>query len=171
MPKLNLSSPWVIFYRKVDALFKKDPDVRVIYDEENRNLNLYVKSPVKAAVLTANLPVSKKFGRVELHINVIPANGVEVIDDTDFGSLFDGNDALSFARVVPDIVGTPIQYVVFKKEVVQFYTDDLCDYYGIRSTLYEDIAREVFENLNGIFFCTDTQEATFHVVKPLGEWP
>ena len=27
--KLKLSSPWMIFYKEIDALFKEDPDVKV----------------------------------------------------------------------------------------------------------------------------------------------
>lgn len=172
MPKLKISPPWITYYDELDVLFKKDPEIHVIYDEDNRKVNLYVDNPVKASILTAYLPATKKFGRIELAINVIPANGIELIDDCDFGALFEGNGALSFTKTVPDLAGTPIHYVVFKKEVVQFYTDDLWDYYGIRSTLYEDVAREVFDNgLNGIFFATDIHDPNTALGAPLGEWP
>lgn len=167
MAKLGLSSPWMIFYHKVEALFAKDNEVKVIYDEANRAINLYVDNAAKADVLAKHIPEVKKFGRVDLKINVIPANGANATGD--FASLFENNGAVSFVKTI-DSIGWKCQYVVFKKEVVQFFTDDLGDYNGYHSTLYEDIAREVFENTEGVFFCTDTQNSvTF--MSPLGEWP
>jgi len=44
----------------------------------------------------------------------------------------------------------------------------LNDIYGNTSTLYQDIAAEVFEDQPGIFYCTDIEGK---VGKPLGEWP
>ena len=52
----------------------------------------------------------------------------------------------------------PITYVVFRNEVVQYYTDDLGDYFGMASTLYEDIARDLFSEVDGIYFCTNTEK-------------
>lgn len=48
-------------------------------------------------------------------------------------------------------------YVVFEKEVVQYWNDNLADYNGLTSTLYQDLAKEIFEdaNLDGVYFCTD----------------
>ena len=32
---MKLSSPWVEFYRKIEALFEQDDEVKVVYEEEN----------------------------------------------------------------------------------------------------------------------------------------
>lgn len=56
------------------------------------------------------------------------------------------------------IFSNPITYIVFKNKVVQFWNDDLSDIYGNRSTLYQDIAKEIFGESSGIFFCTDKEE-------------
>lgn len=167
MAKLGLSAPWMIFYHKVEALFAKDNEVKVIYDEANRTINLYVDNAEKAYVLANHIPAVKKFGRVDLKINVIPANEVDA--QGTFARLFENNGAVSFVRNI-DSFGWKCQYVVFKKEVVQFFTDDLGDYNGFHSTLYEDIAREVFEDTEGVFFCTDTANSVT-LMSPLGEWP
>lgn len=45
--------------------------------------------------------------------------------------------------------------MLFKKEVVQYFTDNLGDYNGYRSTLYENIARDIFGDIVGVFFCTN----------------
>lgn len=52
-------------------------------------------------------------------------------------------------------ISNPIAYCSFKKEVVQYPADDLSSETGLKSTLYEDLAREIFENTDGVYFCTD----------------
>ena len=65
----------------------------------------------------------------------------------------------------------PITYVVFVNEVVQYFNDDLGDVYGQCSTLYQEIAKDVFGETEGVFFCTDVEEPVYALGKPLGEWP
>ena len=171
MAKLGLSSPWTIFYREVDALFKNDNGVHVIFDEENREIKLYVEDGKKAAALTELLPAEKKFGRVTIKITVIPANGIA--DGWDLEDLFAGNDAVEFVQTAAKLPGLDIEYVVFRKEVVQYYTDNLMDYNGLKSTLYEDVARDVFGSLPGVSFSTSDRdiELICDLNAPLGEWP
>jgi hypothetical protein len=57
---------------------------------------------------------------------------------------------------------------VFEKKVVQFFNDQLDDINGNKSTLYQDIAKDVFEKHEGVYFCT---AADGKLSKPLGEWP
>ena len=38
---INLSAPWVLFYREIEALFKEDPAVRVEYDEANQTISCF----------------------------------------------------------------------------------------------------------------------------------
>jgi hypothetical protein len=41
--RTNLSAPWITMYHEIEALFKKDPDIKVVYDEENVVVKLYVE--------------------------------------------------------------------------------------------------------------------------------
>lgn len=152
MSILNLSTPWDLYYREIEALFKDDPQVKVVYDEEAKEVKLYVENAIKADALTQLLPAERNFGGVELKITVIPAN-VEASKVSLFRSAFDGNPALE------DIISTDgpfaTNYVIFKNKVVQYYSDNLGSYYGMTSTLYEDIAKDVFDHAEGIFFCTE----------------
>lgn len=177
MAKVNLSAPWIIYYREIEAMFRGDPGVRVIFDEDALTVKLYVDDSGKAYALDELIPPSKKFGRTVLKIGIIPAN--DSFTAVDKASLLDaalqGNSALSFIRTISGIMTNPLTYVVFKKDVVQYWTDDLGDYFGVHSTLFQDIAKDVFENATGVFFCTDTAENGFfdgeRVGAPLGEWP
>lgn len=156
MDKVKLSSPWILYYHELQTFFEKDSEVEVVFDEEKTEIELYVDNPRKADALTQLLPTEKKFGSMEVKITVIPTNK---FTQTKFQLVKDalkGNDAVSYFDSIDDVFTNPMGYVVFEKEVVQYYTDDLGDIHGCRSTLYQDMAKEIFGNLEGVYFCTDT---------------
>lgn len=164
---MKLSSPWVEFYRELEALFAEDDEVKVVYDEENNEVKLYVENVRKADALTQLLPTEKTFGNVTLKVTVIPANNAEVSKADLIAEAFEGNPALSYVQHVDAVIGA-FDYAVFKNKVVQFFDDNLSDINGNKSTLYENIAKDVFGENVGVFFCT---EAPVSLTKPLGEWP
>lgn len=170
MAKLGLSSPWVTFYHEVSAFFEKDSDIKIVYNEDENVLNLYVDNAAKAAALTELLPVEKTFGAVTMRINVIPANRVAKTKLTSFkatdepvGMLYetalDGNEHLADVVHITGIFNNPMTYVIFRKEVVQYYNDSLGDFNGVCSTLMQNIAEEIFENRTGVYFCTDVNDS------------
>lgn len=165
MATFHMSAPWVVFYREVEAMFKYDPEVHVIYDEADNVIKLFVDNSDKAEALEMLLPKTKTFGNITLNIQVIPSNGKNDFDFSDISKeeLFDialeDNGAFSFTRSVPVMLfSNTLTYVVFRKQVVQFYTDDLGDYYGQCSTLYQNIAKDVFGEIDGIFYSTDIED-------------
>ena len=172
--KVSLSSPWSIYFRQVQSLFKKDPGVKVVLDDDAPELKIYVEDAEKADALSKLLPTSKNYGNVNLKVSVIPADmtGEALVDV--FEKAFKGNGAF-----VDIIHSDTLQqdYILFKKEVVQYFNDDLSDAHGICSTLYQDLAKEVFVDLGArIFFCTEVNESdgkknSKSVGAPLGEWP
>ena len=168
MAKLGLTSPWVNFYYQINTFFEKDNDVRVVYDEDENIISLYVDNEAKAAALTELLPVEKVFGGVTVRVNVIPANRLNVTKVNKFlasgedkGNLIavalEGNDRLADVIRVVGIFNNPMTYVVFRKEVVQYFNDSLGDIHGVCSTLMQDIAKDIFEDTEGVYFCTDTE--------------
>ena len=179
MAKIGLSSPWVLFYREISAMFEKDNSVRVVFDEDTKDLKLYVEDADKVNALTELLPSEKTFGNVTVKIEVIPANCVRTVkvgqaQETAANLLRDalkGNLAVSFIKTVNLMYSNTLTYIVFENRVVQYFTDDLGDYYGLRSTLYENLARDVFGKKEGVFFCTDRGSDTDGFCNPVGEWP
>lgn len=152
---VKLSPPWITYCHKIEALFKGDEDIEIKYDDEDMTLKLFVEDSAKADALMKLLPMSKSFGNVTLYINIIPADGennkVEL-----FREAFKGNPNVVDIATIEDVFSNPISYVIFKKEVIQFFNDDTSDYYGLESTLNENIAREVFGDQDGVYFCTDS---------------
>ena len=173
MAKLGLLSPWAIYYNELKTFFEKDCEVTVIYDEENNVVNLYVNNPTKAAALAELLPVEKDFGAITLKINVIPANGSNKVKFAAISSAF-ADEKIQLSEVywnalldnghvdqittLRGIFNNPITYVVFKKCVVQYYNDSLGDINGVCSTLMQNIAEDIFEKREGIYFCTSTED-------------
>lgn len=176
--RLKISPPWVTYVNELNALFKYDPDVSVEYDNDNTQVKIYVEDTPKAAALECLLPYVKEFGNVDLTITVVPANedayDMTNIDLVPVEKLFEiafiGNPIYSFQHTVSGIFSNKLTYIVFKNQVVQFFNDNLNDIYGNISTLYQEIASDVFdmEEIDGILFCTDVVKK---VGKPLGEWP
>ena len=74
MAKLNLSPPWVVYYRKLSAFFKEDSEVRITYDDIEQEIKLYVDNAEKAVALEKLLPKEQNFGNVTLYITIVPAN-------------------------------------------------------------------------------------------------
>lgn len=175
MALLKLSSPWVIFYKKINAMFEDDPEIKVVFDEEENIVKLYVDNPDKADALSQVLPKEKEFGAVTLKIEVVPANKEAterantanklrtVLRGNEFESLngellenaLIGNPAFLYAKTITGVFTNPITYIVFMNKVVQYYTDSLSDINGFTSTLYQDIAKDIFLPFDGIFYCTE----------------
>lgn len=153
--EMKVSPPWIEYYRKVEALFKNDAAVRVHYDDHQKTLRLFVIGEEKERALKKLLPTEKDFGGVVLKIEVYQT--YTFTEDTVelFRKAFEGNKA--FVEVVKVDLLSPVNYVVFKKEVVQFYNDNLGDVNGNKTTLYEDIARDVFGSVADVYFCTDKE--------------
>ena len=154
MNKMKLSPPWITYVNKVKGLFNGDPDIKVQYDEDEYSLKLFVEDAEKADALMKLLPTQKEFGNVILKIAVIPADEVDYLGL--FRAAFKGNPNVSDITSVELPAGGAINFVVFKKEVVQFFNDDTSDLHGVCSMLNEDSAREVFgESYDSVYFCTD----------------
>lgn len=155
---LKLAAPWVAYFNEVKALFGDDPEIKLEYNNDNYEIKMYVDNQEKADALTQLIPAEKAFGNIVVKTIVIPSNKLQVNKSKLFEAAFKGNPAYSFMASAEGIFSNPITYIVFKNKVVQFWNDDLSDIYGNRSTLYQDIAKDIFGENSGIFFCTDKEE-------------
>lgn len=165
---MKLSAPWYFYYRELKVLFGEDPEVKVVLDEGEMEVKLYVSNDRKADALQQLLPAKKDFGNVTLKVTVVPANDGQTGMTKLFEDAFLGNPVLSDLVHLDTPMGS-FDYAIFRKEVVQFFNDDLSDINGNCSTLYQDIARDVFDEDTGVFFCTEVTDR--NLIKPLGEWP
>lgn len=160
MARVGMSAPWVVFYREVEEMFKGDPEVKIVYDEEKNIIKLYVDNSEKATALQTLLPETRMFGSIALSIEVIPFNNFGQIKETQniYATAFAGNPVLSYIRTIRGIFTNNLTYIVFKNKVVQYFNDDLGDVNGMCSTLYQNIANNIFNKNDGVFYCTDLPE-------------
>lgn len=173
MAIVKLTAPWQTYYKELSLLFGHDDEVRIIYDTDDQIINIYVDDVVKAEAMAAVLPAVKQFGSVELEINIVSSNRrtmFKASKGTGFVDLFRCNPIVKDVIVIDEITSNPITYVIFKKEVVQYFNDDLGDAHGVCSTLYQDIAKRVFNKIEGVFFCTDTSSDTMTSYKIPSEY-
>lgn len=165
---LKLSAPWTVYFRQIQALFKQDPEVQVFFNEDNEEIEILVDNSTKADALSKLLPTEKSFGNVTVKVTIVPGNKkkapVNLVHDA-----FDDNKSVSMIYEAQTVFGDIWTFVVFKKEVIQFFNDNMTDLHGICSTLMEDIAREILNTKDYLFYCTDVDQNK--VGKPLGEWP
>lgn len=154
---LNLSAPWLEYARMIYALFSRDPEITVIYDFDDIHLKLLVNNDVKADAISKLLPMEKAFGNITLKISVIPSNKEDSIVDI-YRKAFNGNPIFSDVVDGSDLNHPGFAYVIFENKIAQYFNDQLNTVDGLKSSLYEDIAREVFEGSDGAFFTTQTGE-------------
>ena len=173
--KTKLSPPWVTLFNQIKALFEQDPEIKIEFINDPPTVKLYVENNEKAEALAALLPYQIDLGLTRLNINIIPSNtGLPFVGHLTFNKesqytndtpadllfriAFNGNDIVNKVYVIDGIFSNRFVYVEFKPEIVQFYNDNLGDLNGNVTTIYEAIARHIFNenpNLKGVFYCTD----------------
>lgn len=159
---VSISPPWCEYAEKLKALFKGDPRVSVgeIGDTQtpgHKALSIEVLTHKKFVALEKILPKKVTFGNISLEIllfdkeNTTPEDNIYAL----YKDAFAGNYAVEKVIETTDATGLPHLYICFKPEVVQFYNDNMGDYYGNWNGLAQDIAREVFDKAPlGVHFCT-----------------
>lgn len=164
---LQLSPPWVTYYKELQMLLGRDKEIYLVFDQEEMKIKVYVDNIAKAEALEQVLAESKTFGNVTVNVEVIPSNNIRytaggnVYDDA-----FDGNPAYSYFRETALPVMGGLCYVVWAREIVQFFNDNLADVNGNATMLYEQIATDVLKAAPGVYHCTAGP-----LNAPLGEWP
>ena len=182
MASIKLAPPWITIASEMEQLFKYDSEVHIVYDNDEHIISVYVDKQRKADALATLIPATITFGNVELHINIIPANGAlsttaGLSQAQLFENAFENNDAFVFTKQVTGIFTNNLIYVVFKNKVVQYFNDNLGDIYGNCSTLYQEIAKNIFGSIPGVYFCTDVESSMINDNKlcshyePLSFWP
>lgn len=156
-PNTKLAPPWDIYMAKLQHLFLKDPQISITRPDSPFNIHVTCSldtPPKKVMALKAILPETINIGGQNITITVAYED-TKLTDMTVSEAMknaFAGNNAVVDVRTVDD---GPIHsvHVVFKKEVVQYYSDNIADLHGNTSTLYEDLARDVLMP-PGVFYCT-----------------
>ena len=146
LKSVALSDPWSTYQRKLKALFENDDCIEIgdLYgDKSPYTIPVKIFGQHKASAFQRLVVNPVQFGNVtvNLDVEVISDNVDNMLEDARI--LFANNDSVVDVKVVDDVTGTPHGFVLFEPEVVQFFNDNLSDYYGSETTLYQTIAKEL----------------------------
>lgn len=139
--EMGLASPWALYAAEAKALFGPDPEVAVEYDNDEHRLTLRVDDSVKAEALAAIMPSMVDFGSGTLEVRVVPSNSEASVAQL-IRRAFAGNPALSEV-VEAEVRGGTDTYALFVPAATQVRTDDIRSPWGLSTTTYEQLARDV----------------------------
>lgn len=167
----KISPPWWTLYKKLSAFFAEDSLVKIqpVLDDNNANKTIYIDTPdsEKAIALANILKPVYNMGCITIKIIVRVTNGKnKTIVNKERNDSFYNNylkalsttPAVTDIKLVEDMFGTKYTVVEFKKKVVQFFNDDLTDFYGNWNGLYTDIANDIFSYNATIKYTVATNE-------------
>lgn len=157
----KLSSPWEQIHHAYLAFFANDQDIKVCdivktADKGIYDLNIITSNIDKFRSLNRIAKKEYEFGNVTLKVSVSFEEVDEVDPTKDIETLLEDNEWFKEIKTI-EIKGLVYNYCVFQKKVMQYFDDILSDESGIRSTLAQDVAVELFD-APGINFCTDKTE-------------
>ena len=153
---IKLSPPWQSFFKEVCELFSEDKEVTPVYNDEKKALTLIVTSYEKAQALKQIFPKTKSFGKIIVDIEIKYQGRILPIAEV-YKAAFNNNPAFKYTYSF-DTGENRINYVVFEKKVVQYWNDDMSDPHGVTSTLYANIANNIFGDKDGVIFSTDSEK-------------
>lgn len=155
----SLPDPVWIYFAKLLVMFGKDPDVELEFervDDFTSKAFIYVNDsnrPGKSDAFTKMLPSRVDFRLQRLYIEVISTNDSRA-DHEVLIDMFYGNPIID--SFVTDHSGR--HYIVFKKDILQYYANDLSDVNSLQSALAEDLARELItDDITNVYFCTASE--------------
>lgn len=154
---VKLSAPWVTYANEVKAMFGRDPEIEISFCNENETpeIKMLIGNRRKYEALRQLLPEEKEFGNVKLKITLTSAEAEPATAQTILAA-FEGNPVFSQVITIDGAYGNPITYVMFGKEAVQYWNDNMADPHGMVTTLYQYIARRLFNPLSGVMYSTES---------------
>ncbi|MCM3627005.1 hypothetical protein M3194_06475 [Paenibacillus glycanilyticus] len=172
--RISLSPPEFTYFNEIKYSIGKDPLVRVgpLQDHGDGQfvISLHVKGLKKAKALATLLVADKGIGEINIHVQVISGGkAISPITRTLtpkeiaglYRAAFRTNRFFHFVALRV-IFGNTFVYPVFKIKVVQFFNDDLSDFYGNYNNVAAFVFRNVLRNdINGvpIQFSTDKKSS------------
>ncbi|ACT00595.1 hypothetical protein [Paenibacillus sp. JDR-2] len=153
--RISLSPPEITYYNEIKYSVGKDPLVKVGRLEDHGDgqfeVKLLVKGIKKAKALATLMASDKVIGEIGIHVKVISSGRAispiaRALTAKEIAGLyriaFRTNRIFQFVAL-RSIFGSTYVYPVFRIKVVQFYNDDLSDFYGN----YNNVAAFVFRNV------------------------
>lgn len=153
----TLSPPWHIYANYIKSIFQKDPEVTIIVPEETEKsefvITIKCTNKIKTFAISELLANEIQMGNITVIINCVYTGSTQV-DYNVLNAALSNNPEVS--EIVKETSAMMIEntFCVFKKNVIQFFDDNIGDINGNFSGLAEDISRQIFNKETGVFYCT-----------------
>ena len=159
---VQLSPPWYILRNKIFYLLDPDEELMVSELIEDKKGSYIIKitseNGEKLEALKKVLKESFEFGNVTVKVEFEHVRDDEITIE-DYETAFAGN--ANFVEAVETGKGLfqGLRYIVFAKEILQFFDDDLSDLYANFNGIVADVAKEVCKKYENVYFSTDDPDA------------
>lgn len=156
--QVGMSSPWVHYARQLGMLLTADDTTveMVSIDDTKKKVIIRSESLDKVTAFMELLPKIIIFDTVALYIDIIPANKPDTV--AMFKTIFNNSPIVDkIVTIQPEGTSNPFTYILFKKEVAEYWDDNLGNPHGFMFDLYQNIADNVFDDHHdGIIFSTSS---------------
>jgi len=152
---LRLSPPWHTFFNFVKHAIGKDRQVKVLEMKEVSEVDFLIqietKDKDKALALATILEPYKEFGNIKVYVEVLCFGKVVMPSEKKqnvctlmnfYEKAFGANDYFVHVEF-KDFFGNMMLFPVFKKEVIQFFNDNLADLYQNFNGVVADVFKEI----------------------------
>jgi len=158
----TLSPPWYTYWNKIKSTVGASPSIKVsdLEPTSPANYKVTIRSDNggEANALAQILASSATFGNISLSVVVINPEQI-IINPTSpeivinlFNTAFRSNPLYVEAKSKPLLAGsTEIVFPIFAEKVVQFFNDDLTDYYSNANLVAADAFKAVLQSHVGVF--------------------
>ena len=156
----SMSAPWIAYAHKVIAAFEKDPDVTVDIGDADVSggfltIEIICKNYVKYLALQEILKRPEPISNVRIDM-VFTYSGTERDKQISlYETALGGNPYFNSVIQLSDPREETVKYTfaLFNNEIVQYFDDDISDYYGCNNMVPEDLFREVLKDDPEIRMC------------------
>ena len=154
---LRLSPPWYTFFNFIKHTIGKDKQVKVLEMKEVSEVDFLIQIDVndkyKALALATILEPYKEFVNVKVNVEVLHLG--ETVNPSEkkqnvgtlvdfYEKAFETNEYFSQIEF-GDLFGSMVLFPVFKKEVIQFFNDNLADLYNNLNGVAADVFTEILK--------------------------
>lgn len=156
--QVGIEAPWWRIYKEISNLFAPDKEIEISkMDESDPSVCKFTISSKNAAKIAALEKIVKNhfvIGNVTLDISFEYIKDGGNITADDFEAAFEGNSNYVTSKVISKGPFQDITYVIFAKEIIQFFDDDLTDIYGNFNGTVEEVASDICNKSSNINFST-----------------
>ena len=148
--KVGLESPWCRFYKILYNLFEKDDSVEITMEEGSPvKINIGCSNACKLEAIKKVVGSSRSFGNVKVDIIYLLADSDdEPIALEEFVEAFKDTGYLVDAKTAETPTGDKVSFPIMAKDVIQFYDDNISDYYGNATIVVADAVKEILDVKN-----------------------